>query len=463
MLAEQIGLNFPADRWRDMEHGITAAARAFGLPDARSCAHRLLSAPLRHREIEILASYLTIGETYFFRDPRSFEALEQHILPPLLRAREQGGRRLRIWSAGCCTGEEPYSIAMVLDRLMPNVDAWNATILATDINPAFLRKAAEAAYGKWSFRSTPEWIREGFFQPLRGDRYRLEERIRKRVNFSCLNLADDTYPALTSNTNAMDVIFCRNVLMYFTAERARMVVDNLHRALVDGGWLIVSPAEASNVLFSDFFTVQYNGVTLYRKDSRAKARHCVSHDLHSRVESLPEPWRLPGQALPMQESSPGPMSAPIPLAEPSKIDSPTPADQASPSRAARDCANRGQLGEAAEWCRQAITADKLNPAHHYLLAAIQQEQGQADNAAQSLACTLYLDPEFVLAHYALGNLRQSQGRRREALRHFDNAVAALQAHPPDELLPEADGLTVGRLAEIIESMRSSMPIPASGI
>jgi chemotaxis protein methyltransferase CheR len=109
LLAAQTGLHFPAERWRDLARGIAAAAPAFGMPDAESCARWLLSAPLTRHQIEVLANHLTVGETYFFREKMSFEALEQHILPQLIRMRASE-RRLRIWSAGCCTGEEPYSV-----------------------------------------------------------------------------------------------------------------------------------------------------------------------------------------------------------------------------------------------------------------------------------------------------------------------------------------------------------------
>jgi chemotaxis protein methyltransferase CheR len=451
MLDARIGLHFPTERWADLERGIACAAPAFGLADAQACAQHLLTTALSHREIEILASCLTVGETYFFRENRSFEVLEQNILPALLHARAGAERRLRIWSAGCCTGEEAYTIAMLLDRLLPNVATWNITLLATDINPAFLRKAAAAEYGAWSFRATPDWIKQRYFRPRPDGRFQLDERIRKRVSFSYLNLADDAYPSLTNNSNAMDIIFCRNVLMYFSAQRARAVVDNLRRALVDGGWLIVSPAETSNTLFSQFTLVEYPGVILYRKPADTQAPRFVSH-VPSPAEH-PEPWYKPEEIQSIQETPPEPLPTPNPSAHDN-----TPMRHDPPSRMARDLANQGHLAEAAEWCRKAIAADKLNPAHHYLLSTIQQEQGQPDDAAQSLTRALYLDPDFVLAHYALGNLRQSQGRRREARRHFDIALAVLAAHPSDEMLPEADGLSAGRLAEIIVSMHSSMPM-----
>ena len=447
MLAAHTGLHFPAERWGDLERGIAAAAPAFGMADATSCAQRLLGAPLTHREIEILASCLTVGETYFFREKASFDAVEQHVLPALLRRHEGAEPRLRLWSAGCCTGEEPYSIAMLLDRLLPKSGAWRTTLLATDINPAFLRKAAEGEYGEWSFRTTPDWIRARYFQPQRGGRFKLDKRICKQVTFSYLNLADDSYPSLTNNTNAMDVIFCRNVLMYFSAERARTVIDNFYRALVDGGWLIVSPAETSSALFSRFTTVEFDGAILYRKDASASAPRFVSHVPAALTEARLEPFPPAMPAMP----------AASPPADASHDSAPMPAQPDQAQRQARDCANRGRLGEAAEWCRKAIAADKLNPAHHYLMSAIQQEQGQPEDAAKSLARALYLDPHFVLAHYALGNLRQAQERHNEAQRHFGNALASLRTQPPSAILPESDGLTAGRLVEMIETMQSSWP------
>jgi len=237
-LEAQMGLHFPKERWRDLDRGIAAASREAGYAEAEAYIRWLLTAPLTRTQIEGLASHLTVGETYFFREKRSLEILEQQILPELLRTRAQTEKHLRIWSAGCCTGEEPYSIAMLLDQLIPDLEKWNVTILATDINPQFLRKAAKGIYGAWSFRDTPGWIRERYFTKRQDGRFEIQPRIRRRVTFSYLNLAEDAYPSLVNSTNAMDVILCRNVLMYFAQERARKVVDNLHRSLVDGGWLI---------------------------------------------------------------------------------------------------------------------------------------------------------------------------------------------------------------------------------
>lgn len=442
-VATRLGLHFPQERWRDLQRGLVAAAAEFGFEDAEACARWLLSAALERNHIEVLASHLTVGETYFFREKGSLDILGEHIVPELLRLRRDGERHLRIWSAGCCTGEEPYSLAILLDSLIPDPRAWNVTILATDINPGFLRKAAAGIYSEWSFRGTPEWVKERYFKKRKDGRLELHPHIRARVTFSYLNLADDVYPALLNNTNAMDVIFCRNVLMYFNAERVKRVSGNFHRSLVEGGWLIVSPTETSNTLFSSFMPVEFPGAVIYRKLEAA-----------NRPVALKPPVLAPepdGEATVTSVPGLGAVLEPIAV--------PAPCRDAGEEAclAARRCADQGHLMEAVEWSEKAIAADKLNPAHYYLLASIEQEQGQSEAAVQSLMRALYLDSGFVLAQFALGNIQLSQGRRREGERHFANALAMLRNHSADEMLPESEGLTAGRLVEIITSVLASLP------
>lgn len=467
-LEAQMGLHFPRARWRDLERGIAAASRESGYAQAQAYSHWLLAAPLTRVQIEMLASHLTVGETYFFREKRSLDILEQQILPELIRARAPSEKHLRIWSAGCCSGEEPYSIAMLLDRLIPDLEQWNVTILATDINPQFLRKAAQGVYGAWSFRETPGWLKERYFTKRQDGRFEIQPRIRRMVTFSYLNLADDDYPSPVNSTNAVDLILCRNVLMYFAQETTRKVVDKLQRSLVDGGWLITSPAETSTVLFSAFTTVEFPGAFLYRKmvacGPPAVAVRPQSSWYGDDAAAAPAPAALaPGR--PAAFSLVRPAVAPEVLHQADGLratqteaaHSREHAARDTPQRQARACADEGRLAEAVEWCDQAIAADKLNPAHYYLLAAICQEQGQSETAERSLGRALYLAPDFALAHFALGNLCLSGARQREARRHFGNALTLLRACPADALLPESDGLSAGRLVEIIAAVQASLP------
>lgn len=484
-LAEKTGLHFPRERWRDLERALDAAVPALGFSDAESCIHQLISAPPQRTQIEILASHLTVGETYFFREPKSFEILETRILPELIAARRNTDRRLRIWSAGCATGEEPYSIAILLDRLIPDREAWNITIHATDINPRFLQKGSEGAYTEWSFRSAPAPVKETYFKSGNGGRRQTLERIRRMVTFSYLNLAEDVYPALANNTNAMDVVFCRNVLMYFGQEWAKRVIEKLHHSLVDGGWLVVSPVETSNVLFRSFVPVGFSGVTLYRKVAGYQPEAFRPEPRPEDSFSLPEgsqpPPRLPepGFKFSIIPEAAGPPGQPAeePPAPDSKLApydealalyrqgryaeagervlamlSENPGDVRGTELLVRACANQGRLDQALEWCEKAIAADKLNAGCHYLLATIRQEQGQLLEAAASLRRALYLDPDFAMAHFALGNLARRQGKTKESAQHFTNAFSILSAHRPEEIVPESEGITAGRLMEIMQSM-----------
>ena len=260
-----MGLYFPKDRRRELERGLRSVAPEFGFEDPEACTRWLISSTLSKSQIGVLAGHLTVGETYFFRDKKYFAILEEKILPELIELRRTTGKYLRIWSAGCCTGEEPYSLAILLHKIMGDTKDWNITILATDINPTFLRKASAGIYGEWSFRDTPEWVRERYFTKTKENRFELLPKIRKRVSFTCHNLVQNAYPSLLTHTNALDLILCRNVLMYLTPDHQAYVAGKLVQCLVEGGWLITGPSETTDALSSEFVSVNFQGPTFYRK------------------------------------------------------------------------------------------------------------------------------------------------------------------------------------------------------
>src|SRR6266478_3357668 len=244
LVAGRIGLHFSPERRSDLERGLRAAASEFEFDNVESCLQWLSSSPLTRSQIEILASHLTVGETYFFREKKGLAILEQNILPNLINSR-RNDRRLRVWSAGCCTGEEPYTIAILLAGMIPELDRWNVTLLATDINPRFLSKASAGVYSDWSFRDTPEWIRSRYFHKAKDERFEVISHVKNMVSFAYLNLAEDAFPSLTNNTNAMDIIVCRNVLMYLAPTHVRTICQKFYRSLTESGWLVVSPSDTS--------------------------------------------------------------------------------------------------------------------------------------------------------------------------------------------------------------------------
>ncbi|MCK9363791.1 MAG: tetratricopeptide repeat protein [Syntrophales bacterium] len=474
-LKRQMGLYFPENRWDELREKMAQAMKDFDCQDLSGFIERLMSTPLSRQEIEMLASHLTISETYFWREPRVFEALEKQILPELIRVREKGERRLRIWSAGCASGEEPYSIAIALRRALPVPEDWRITILATDINPGILRRATAGVYGQWSFRGLPKRLKEECFHRKEDGRFEILPEIRKMVTFTYLNLVEDLYPLPLNNTNAMDLIFCRNVLMYFTPERAVQVGQRLYNSLVDDGWLMVGASELSQFTFPQFASVHFPGAIVYRKET-GKSRPSEVF----RPDGISSPKE---KVQPAGESATGiGKAAGLPLLrEKTRIQV---VESASPKQAAyaevldrsvqgrdmaapvkqqgeeatfditfriRALADQGKLAEALSACDEAIAADKLDPEMHYLRAAILQELNEHGEAIAALKRALYLDPKFVPAHFAIGNLMLRQGNARAAKKSFENVLALLSACRAEDILPELEGLTAGRCREIIHA------------
>lgn len=493
-IAARMGLRFPKERGRDLERGINAAARELGMPDGNSCIEWLLSSLPTRSQIEILASHLTVGETYFFRDKRLFKTLEESILSELIQLRRNSGRYLRIWSAGCSSGEEPYSIAILLSKMIPDIGDWGITILATDINMRFLQKAADGVYRHWSFRDIQPGIKEGFFNQKEDGHLEILSRIRQMVTFSYLNLVEDAYPSLVNNTSALDIIFCRNVLMYFVPELASKVASNLHRSLVDGGFLIVSPTESSIPIFSQFTTVRAHGTSLYKKEGQQRAGDfscrpleepkisfkpaagfvqnrgaaAVPEHLDAQISSRPQPPDAPleprmskrgtqiqqdlqQEAIALYEGG----CYPEAVEKTEKLLSQNPSHAKSLALLARIYANWGKLDKALEWCEKAITSEKLHAGHHYLMSNILQELGRTEDAIVSLNRTLYLDPKFILAYVALGNISRRSGKLKESVKHFENALSLLNFKRPEDILPESGGINAQRLAETIKTMQQA--------
>jgi chemotaxis protein methyltransferase CheR len=404
LVERRLGLLLRDDRRADLDRAVLAELRSSGLPSPADFLSRLASLPDGSPEWGRLAARLSIGETCFFRDRACFEALERHVLPGLVARRRAAGRlRLRLWSAACATGEEPYSLAMLLERLLPDLPAWDLGILATDINPEALAAARRGHYREWSLRGVDAEVRDACFTQ-RGLIFELRPRIRRMVELAAANLAAGPPPAAVAagadGMSGMDLILCRNALMYLTPEAARRAVAGLEAALAPDGWLVVAPAEASAECFRPLVPVNWPGVIFFRHAQAAGSAAPAGRPSH--------PPRSPAGMA----TSPPP---PEPLQPPSAPQPPTPLAEA------RSLADRGRLEEALRACQEAIGRDRLDAEAHRLLAAIQQERGETAAALAALRRALYLDPGSLEAHLALGALLLRCGRRERGLRHMATA------------------------------------------
>ncbi|HLP58213.1 MAG TPA: CheR family methyltransferase, partial [Candidatus Deferrimicrobium sp.] len=385
------------------------------------------------------------------------------------------------WSAACSTGEEAYSIAIVLDKKKEELKDFNILILATDINRKALKTASEGTYGEWSFRGSPPLLKDAYFTREEKKQYKIRDDLRDKVVFEYLNLVLEVRPPFLNNTNGMDIIFCRNVLMYFEPQMAKKVAAYLFRCLAPGGWLIASPTDALNISVPGLLRVDIPEAPVYRKipgegtmprynaGAEATTTSGPGFDLPpppspaSRVETAEK--NIPAtvmshykEALELYRQGFYIKAAEILESLLSRPPKPMPentdAAEVMETRAfellARTHANQGKLDTAAKWCLKAIASAKLCLQCRYLLAVIQLEQGKTEEATASLKQSLYIDPNFIPAHFTLGHIAQQKKNFNEANRYFDNCLFLLNDLDPGAKVIELDKwLTAGHLKEMI--------------
>lgn len=446
LIADRLGLDFPENRWADLKRGL---AQVFGDSPIRSpeqCITWLASLPDESPEWRGLASSLTIGETYFFRDRAFVDALRLEILPALIANRRSANSlRLRCWSAGCAIGAEPYSLAILLDQLLPDREQWALTILATDISPVALELATQGIYSEWALRETSPWIINRYFHRRGKDSWEVDPAIRQMVTFAPLNLAGNSFPALMTNTIVMDLIVCRNVLMYFTPEVQRAVVVRLQEALVTEGWLVVSPAETSSELFFPMVPVNLPGTIFYQKCQHPNLPMAPLALQNSILEPL-----VPEGQNPLRPTGESETEDSWPLTVRTATEKPVAGESGSRKtnlHTVRILADQGHLVEARRLCETLFAQDRLNPEYALLLAAICQEQGEIPAAIEALRRAVYLAPNSAAAHFMLGCLLVRQGDGKRGRQSLGTVVALLASASPDEAVPGSDGLTAGRLLE----------------
>lgn len=492
-LSESFGLSFPKEKYNDLDRGVNDIMPLLNETDPSECIHHLKSRPLTNAQIEILTMHFTVGETYFFREPGYFKALQYQILPKIIERRQQTEKRLRIWSAGCSTGEEPYSIAILLSKLIDDLSQWNITILATDINLSALQKLKVGIYSEWSFRGVPDDIREHYFKKQSPNRYEILPFIKKMVSPNYLNLAFDKYPSLINNTNAMDIIFCRNLLMYFVPGLTSNIIVRLKQSLIEGGALVVGASDLSLVphhLFSEyrvqdaiFFVKGHFESLMHEMDFETSLKDFASDVSEgnegseeaketevTEVTEVPEKSEEPEESEEPQKENVYnsseicfPDFGDIKLAniemdkgydknKNKEIEKLTVTETESLENRCRLMANQGKLNESLALIDQGLTIDKCNIMLHYLKALVLQELGSLESAVNELKKSLYLDPNFVLAYFALGNIAANQKQWQVAKNYYSIVLNLSNQYKAEEELPGSEGcITAERMREIIYS------------
>ncbi len=478
LVLTRAGLYYPDRKRADLLHGLD---QALNTAAHASLAELYADAVAGGSAWELILAHLTIGETYFFRNGPQFDALRQQIIPDILD-RRAATRGLRVWSAGCATGEEPYSLAMTIGDLLPDASLWHVSILATDINPQFLERAREALYGDWSFRETPEDMRARFWAKEQ-NRWRLRPEIRRMVSFARLNLAEPCYPSIINGTSAIDLLVCRNVTIYFDEATTRQVVERFFNALAPGGWLIVGHSEPQASVYQQFEVHNFPNTVVYRKPLDAPmfpldTWRGAGLDLHrsvigDRVTSATAPigTRTAGRraatgslrpvaAIPARAAASPPPEPQTPALHErystAALQLVPSAEVATLIKLGRQCADRGDWSGAETYCERALAHDTLCIEAHYLLGQIHEHQGALDLALTAYRRTVYLDRSFVLGLIGMGNIWRQIERIRDANRCYETALRQLALLPTTILVSGAEGATAGELVALVNQQMQAI-------
>jgi len=480
MIADTFGWEFPSNRRNDLIRGLMATAQDLGIqPASEAILTWLTHTNWNPGTLEILVSHLTIGETYFFREKPGLEHFTGTIIPKILSERRGKNQEIRIWCAGCCTGEEPYTLAVLLHETIPDISQWKITLIASDINPQFLLRARNGHYNQWSFRETPQALKNKYFTTT-GKGWKVNDEIQKMVTFLELNLAKDHYPSTTNNLHDFDVIFCRNVLMYFTANQIKRISNRFYRAVNENGWLITSAVEINDDYFSDFTCHHsekgsfYQKLTLIKPVSSAPLKVTVTHPKMARPKAvvriktpekidkrLSEQVKKPAKVNHAKDLSINDLNR---LVDQGNYQEFLKVYQTMDKKAMwqpevmmlkiKSLASLGQLTEARQAGEELLSQDSADVRSYYLMASICLDENDPAQAETMLKRALYLDPNHLMSHFLLGNLYNRQGKKQLSERHFRNARTILASYDQNQIVPESEGLTAGRILSMIDMVKS---------
>lgn len=467
------GIFLEANKSDALRISLLARSCQRGCGDLDSYYHVLTS---DDEEFNELLNLVTINETSFFRFPAQFEALRTRVVADILKTKPKASRAFRAWSAGCSTGEEPYSIAMTLLDSDLGAAGYRIEVLGTDVSTQALDKGRDAVYPARAVDGLDQRVLERFFEPNhRG--LRVVRNVRSRVDLGYHNLVKEPYPlSLLGN---WDVIFCRNVTIYFRTESTRRVVNNFYESLNPGGYLFIGHSETLTAVSDRFEPIELDGLFVYRKPVEQRSftlgMLVGSRGAQATGEDTGDD-RTGGAAVAEGQS---PLSTSGSTGSGTRSEDGTAAvgatgagvgvereedvlvrellaqahralDEGSPSRAleiAREAlrsdsknvdaylicayahADEGNYTSAVVECHHALAIDPLGAAARYILGVIYQRLDEPSRAIDEFRRTLYVDSNFVLAHFGLANLYRARGAFSDAAREYESTLRSVRTSP----------------------------------
>jgi chemotaxis protein methyltransferase CheR len=457
LLHSAAGLSFDESRRDSLAFSIAERMRITKIEDVSSYLSQV-GAYNGAKELQALLDEVTIPETHFFRNPPQIRALRKYVIPELIRHAEKT-KRLRIWSAGCSTGEEAYTLAILIREILPATTDWDVKIVATDISTRGLAAGRAGVYGERAFVMTePAELNRWFVADPNGGSWQVRDELRSIVEFVHHNLVTDEPPYASGEA---DLILCRNVTIYFDRETTRKLMQRLYNRLRDGGYLFLGHAETLWQISDDFSLVSLGDAFVYRRldetavepvtesiehrrilpERRTKAEPRTSTEdrrkpdsdrRHKRRDPVEVP-RLPRLVTP---------ALPIPRVIVPQIETRDPLDTV------RIALSEGRYAEAADIAAEVAGATPLRPDAHYLWGVALTNLGRDAEALVVLRKTVYLDPEHGFAHFMLGGALDRLGEGVAAARSYRAAAGTLARTEVDRTADELGGRDAAELAAL---------------
>lgn len=489
LIAAHTGLHIRTIDWPNLAQKIETRCRLLRLPNPESY-YNFLSVPsaINQEEWQELIVLLTVGESYFFRDQGQFALLRNHLLPELIE-RQRSRRTLNIWSAGCSTGEEPYSLAILLTELLPNWQDWNLFILGTDINQTALEKAKQGIYYPWSFRLIDPQVKQRYFTLKKTD-LQIHEKIRHLVTFRYENLVGESNYPQGFELPQMDLIVCRNVFVYFSNAAIALALHKLSRTLKPGGYLLTGHTELHGHALNDFQIRMFPESIAYQRryPNEAEALLRVSFkesrgtdpnqeifkqsftpayaSLNSQIaaESVSKNYRketaLPSSIPEISEVALSRLKEAEDLLlhklyreaiqKALQVLELYPQNFKASELIAQAYANLGDLSQAKVYANAAISINPLSISPYYLLAHIAEEEEDLGTAKQELKKIIYLEPNSIPAYLELAALYTKEGEFVRARKMWGVALDLLKKLPDHATVEKHGQQTAGELVQFVQ-------------
>lgn len=472
------GIYIDDSKQNSLKISLDTRMNIMGIKDYDAYYPLITTNAIRKKEFNELLNLILIKETFFFRDDRQLKVLTENILPALIERKKD--KEIKIWSAGCATGEEPYSIAMALmESHLP--DDINVSIYATDISGVALNRAKEGIYNKSSMRAIDKEMLNKYFT-LRDGQYFLHDQVKRRVRFETVNLIEPCFPM---GGESIDIIICKNVLIYFRTETVKTIIRKFYNMLTAGGSLFVGHSESLWQISDDFDLEEVSGVFVYRKEGRNRAvpattcfqqREKAVNSMVFDNQRMPSPLKrkvgrqvnlatqaVRGKVVPQEIDlerkrnlsewikkgvHPPDGNYEAVLEDIEEVLQKEPKNMDAHLLAGKMYANMGLYDKALKKGLDALEVNDLSADAYLILGSIYYTIREKEKAISSFKKAIYLDNNSVLSHYYLGNLYKEVNLIEQAIKEYKNVIHIFETNTDRKEWLAGEVFTVKQLKEI---------------